>query len=340
VKQILLALLTLFALHVAAAKPVDVVAAGTAARGTAGERQWQNFQRDAEAASSGNIKMRLLIRGELGSEEQIVSALRRGRVQYANLSALIASTIVPEVAVIYAPYLFESQAEADYVFDRYLTTEFRKLFAARGLEFIVWYELGFQHIWSRQKPILTPADMRGVKFRISASKSSELLGRALNADLISLGYADIIPSLQTGLIAAGENGVTLYARTGIAPEAPHLTLTSHSLAMSIIVADKRWWDKQASGIQQVLRKSFPTEAWIRQAVRAEIQTDLNEAPKLNFQVHRLNPAQRAQWVQATHGTHAELIRTIGGDAKRVYDGILASKRAFAAEARPAAASSR
>jgi TRAP-type C4-dicarboxylate transport system substrate-binding protein len=321
---------------VTVAKPLEVIVGGTAARGTAGEAQWLKFQRDAEAAGKGAIKMRMLIHGELGSEEQIVSGLRRGRVQYANLSALIASTIVPETALIYAPYLFESQAEADFVFDQYLTPEFRKLFAARGLEFIVWYELGFQQMWSRSKSLLTPADLRRVKFRISASKSSELLGKALGADLISLGYADIIPSLQTGLIAAGENGIPLYARTGIAPEAPHLTLTNHSIAMSVIVADKRWWDRQTPVIRKVLRDSYPTEAWIRQAVRAEIRTDLAAAAQLKFKAYTLTPTQRAQWIEVTRGTHAELIRSIGGESQRLYNGIAETKKAYAAQNRTAA----
>jgi TRAP-type C4-dicarboxylate transport system substrate-binding protein len=308
---------------------VQVVVAGTAARNTAGEAQWLKFQRDAEAAGRGDIKIKMLIRGELGSEDQIVSGLRRGRVQYANLSALIASTIVPETALIYAPYLFDSAREADFIFDRYLTAEFRKLFAARGLEFIVWYDLGFQQIWARKQPLLLPSDARGVRLRISASKSAELLGRAIGADLIPLGYADIIPSLQTGLIEAGENGVTLYSRTGIAPEAPHLTITDHSLSLSVIVADKRWWDKQTAATQKILRASFPSADWIRQATRHEIQTDLNEAAKLKFKVYRLTPTQRAAWVSATRGTHPQLLQAIGGESRRLYELVLAGKKAFA-----------
>jgi TRAP-type transport system periplasmic protein len=317
---------------IAAAKPVEIVVGGTAARGTAGEAQWLKFQRDGKGA----IKIRMLIHGELGAEEQIVSGLRRGRVQYANLSALVASTIVPETALIYAPYLFDSQAEADFVFDRYLTPEYRRLFAARGLEFIRWYELGFQQMWSRPRPLLVPSDAKGVKFRISPSKSSELLGTALRADLIFISYTDIIPSLQTGLISAGENGIPLYARTGIAPEAPHLTLTNHSVSMSVIVADKRWWDKQAPAIQKVLRDNFPTEAWIRQAVRNEIATDIAAATQLRFKVHTLTPQQRAEWVRATRGTHPALLKAIGGDSARLYDLILAGKKTFAARANTAA----
>ncbi len=331
-------LLALLASAQALAAPTPVTVAGTSFRGTVGERHWLEFQRNAERDSKGELQMRMLIRGELGSEGQIVSGLRRGRVQFANLSALVATTVVPEAALLYAPYLVTDAAEADYVLDNYLAPEFKRLFAKAGLEFIVWYDLGFQQIWSRKKPILTPADARGVRFRISASKSAELLGRALQADLIPLGFAEIIPSLQTGLIEAGENAVSLYARSGTAPEAPYLTLTEHSMSQSVIVADKRWWDRLPAAQQAILRRSFPDAATIRRDVRAEQERDLAQAAQLRFKVYRLTAAQKAPWIAATREARSELARSVGGESVRLLAGIEQARREFAqrqSSARPA-----
>jgi TRAP-type C4-dicarboxylate transport system substrate-binding protein len=320
-----------------AAAKVQVVVGGTSFRGTIGERHWQTFAQRAVAAGAGEIDVKMLIHGELGAEENLVSGLRRGRVQVANLSSLIASTVVPEMALIYMPYLFESQQESDYVIDTYLAREYAQSFARRGLELIVMYDLGFQQIWSRRKPILVPADARGVRFRVAASKSAELLGRAIGADLIPLPFSDIIPSLQTGLIEAGENGVTLYSRTGTAPEAPHLTVTDHSLAMSMIVADKRWWDRLEPRHQKILRDAYPSAPQIRRDVRAEIEADYAQAPQLRFRVHRLTAAQRAQWIAALRPTHNELLRASGPEAARIYAGIQQARKAFAARKAGAAA---
>ncbi|MDW8259163.1 MAG: TRAP transporter substrate-binding protein, partial [Gammaproteobacteria bacterium] len=311
--------------------PVEVVVAGTAFPNTEGERIWLGFQRQAESSSRGGLKLRMLIRGELGPEEQIVSGLRRGRVQFANVSALAASTVVPELGLLYAPFLFESAAEADYVLDRYLADEFRRLLATRGLEFIVWHDLGYSIVWSRRKPILTPADARGVRLRVGSSKAAQLLGEALRADVIPLPFSDIIPALQRGLIEAGENGLTLYSRTGIAREAPHATLTQHNLALSLIVADKRWWDRQSPAHREILRTSYPTAERLRQSTRAEIAADLRAAAQLGFTAYELNHAQRAQWIAATRGTHQALIEAIGGQSARLYAGIQAARRAYAAQ---------
>lgn len=323
-------------LEARAAGKIPMVVGGTSFRGTVGEAHWDGFGKRVTAASGGEIEVKLLTHGELGSEENLVNGLRRGRVQFANLSSLIATTIVPEMSLIYMPYLFESQEESDYVIDTFLAREYTRLFAQRGLELIVMYDLGFQQIWSRRKPILVPADARGVRFRVAASKSAELLGRALGADLIPLPFSDIIPSLQTGLIEAGENGVTLYSRTGTAPEAPHLTVTDHSLAMSMIVADKRWWDRLQPRHQKLLRDAYLTAPQIRRDVRAEIESDYAQASKLRFKVYRLTPAQRAQWVAALRPTHKELLRAAGPEADRLYAGIQQARKAFAARGRTAA----
>jgi TRAP-type C4-dicarboxylate transport system substrate-binding protein len=331
---------TLLACGIAAAavpaSAVELVVGGTAFRNTEGERLWLEF-RDALTANRGaDVQPKMLIYGELGSEEQIVSGLRRGRVQYANLSANIATTVVPEVSLIYAPFLFEDADEADYVLDNYLTPEYEKLFASKGLVFIQWFEIGFHHIYSRNKPILTPADAKGVRFRVAASEAATLLARALDADVIPLAYADVIPSLQTGLIEAGENSVVMYSRTGIAPEAPHLTLTGHSLGMSVIVAQKRFWDRLEPGQRKAIREAFPSVATTRAAIRGEERRDLEAAGRLGFEVHPLSSAARRQWAEATASTHAALVRSIGGEAARLYDLVRAAKREYAA--RRAAAS--
>ena len=314
----------------ASAAPVEMIVGGTAFRNTEGERLWLGFRDRLLADTAANVTPRMLIYGELGTEEQIVSGLRRGRVHFANLSANIATTVVPEVALLYVPYLFDSQAEADYVLDRHLTPEFEKLFAAKGLVFISWFEIGFHHVYGRDKPILLPADARGVRFRVAAGESARQFARAIGADVIPLPYADVVPSLQTGLIAAGEQSVSLYARSGIAPEAPHLTLTGHSLGMSVIVAQKRFWDRLTPAQQRAVRDAFPGIADSRKVIRAEERRDLEQASKLKFQVHELSPAQRRQWAEATRGTHAAILRSIGGEADRLYRVALEGKREYAA----------
>jgi TRAP-type C4-dicarboxylate transport system substrate-binding protein len=292
------------------------VIAGTTFPNTEGERHWLSFRDSLNAVSGGELPLRMLIYGQLGSEDQLVSGLRRGRVQFANLSAMAVSTVVPEMALLYAPFLFDDAAEADYVYDELLTDLYRELLAKKGLHLVSWYEIGFLEVYAKE-PLLTPGDARGRRFRVGSGPAARLFAKSLGADVIPLGFADVVPALQTGLIEAGENAVSLYARTGISAEAKHLTMTDHSFGVSAIVASRAWWDSLSAAQQDMVKAAWPAIGTTRSAVRGESTADLADE-SLGIVVHRLTPAQREQWRTATATVTDQLIEKIGGQSAEIY----------------------
>jgi len=306
---------------------IEMTVAGTAIPNTVGEAHFLNFKTAVDAQSEGTLKLKMLVHGQLGSEENLVSGLRRNRVHFANLSAIITSTLVPETALLYAPYLFDNEEEADFVYDNYLTQIFTELLAAKGLQFISWSEIGFHNVYGKE-PILLPEEAKGKRYRVSASLSSRYFAEAIGADLIPMGYAEIVQSLQTGLIEAGDNSVALYAKRGIDQEAPHYTLTQHSLGMSIMVARKVWWDQLTSRQQEIITNAWPEATILRQSLRQEVARDLANAASLGIVVHALSESDRALWKQSTQGQVERLAIEIGGRATEVLDLISEGKKQF------------
>ena len=98
----LLAVVVVYAAHGVgfAAEPLQVTIADITFPNTYANEQWLIFQHNIEQASGEDIALKLLITGQLGSEDQLMSGLRRGRVQYASVSALFVSTVVPEAALL------------------------------------------------------------------------------------------------------------------------------------------------------------------------------------------------------------------------------------------------
>ncbi len=313
----------------AAAPGVRIVnLGGTTVPDTPGEAVWLSFKEQAEVASEGRLELRPLIYGQLGSEEQLLSGLRRGRIQFANLSAQVTSTVVPELALLYAPFLFDSAEEADYVYDTYLTAIYRDLLARQNLHLLTWYEIGFHSVYAKE-PIIVPADAAGRRFRVSSSLNARLFAEAIGADVIPLGFGEIVSGLQTGLIEAGENSISLYARTGIADEAPEYTQTRHAFGVSVIVADQRWWKSLEDFERAILTDSFPTISESRSLTRRQDEIDLRD-PEVGIRAHELTPEQREAWKRATAGVTQQLIDTLGGRSSEIHDIIVRGKSEFAA----------
>jgi len=318
-----------FSYTAAHAQQVEIIAGGTGFPNTAGEQKWFVFRDSVNAAVGDDINLKMLIYGELGPEENLVSGIRRGRIHYANWSGAVTATVLPEMAMIYAPFLFDTYEEADFILDNYLFTAYSQLLAERNVHLVAWDEIGFNEVYGKF-PILVPLDARDRRWRISSSESARLFAEAINVDVIPLGYTDIVSALQTNLIEAGENAITMYARTGISSEASHLTITDHSFATSIIVSKKSWFD----GLAPPIRKALD-EAWVdisigREWTRAEWLSDLSKAESMGFAVYRISQAQRDLWRKATADVPQRMINTIGGNSQAIYELVLEAKLEFAA----------
>ena len=306
---------------------VTLTVGGTGIKNTAGEQKWLSFEKNIKELSNGEIKTKMLIYGELGPEENLVSGIRRGRIQVANWSGLAGSTVVPELSMLYSPFLFDDYSEADFIMDNYLFNAYAKLLADKDVTFISWDEIGFNQIYS-QKTISSPLDMQGMRFRTASSESSRLFAKAIEADAIPLGFTDIVTGLQTGLIESGENAIIMYAPTGIAGEAPNLLMTNHSFATSIIVARKRWLDSLDEKHQLAVKKSYIDINTSREWTREEINSLLNNHKRWGFTINTLSRQQRNQWKDSTSSVAKKLIDKIGGQSALIWDLVNEGKEAF------------
>ena len=265
--------------------------------------------------------------GQLGSEESSLSQLRRGRIQLGGYSLQGASSVVPELGLLLAPYLFDSQEELDFIMDHYLNTAFSELFEQRGLLLLNWAEVGWTSIYGKQA-FLTPSDAAHRKLRSSNARASQLLITAIGADIVPLPFPDILPSLQTGLIDGGESGSIFYALAGLPKEAPHLTLTQHAFDTGMFLANRAWFTQLDGKQQQAISQSLPSLDEFRRSVRKAEQAILDAPESYNIVLHTLTEPQRQLWKQATEKNHPLLIESIGGKAVEIYQLIQRGKQAF------------
>ena len=282
-----------------------------------------------EQSFADDTDVKLLVRGEAGTEEVMVAALRRGRAQLGVSTVPGTFTAVPELGLLMAPYLFESFAEADFVLDEFLAEPVAQLLAAKGLVFIQWFDSGWWNLFAT-RPIPTPADGRGMRLRAASGDAAVLFLRAFDADVIPLPFAEVIPGLQTGLIDGGATNTAMYAAVEMYQHAPHLTLTRHAINPGIVMANKRWFEGLPAVRQTLVREAFLSSDVMRAGVRQEEQEALDEVIRRGLPPYQPTAAELAAWRALARPLHDELVQRIGGASAELYSRIQAGKAAFAA----------
>ena len=288
---------------------------------------WTRFADRVNQESGGRLTADLFVRGEIGGEEALMLAVRRGRIEVSIFTSSGLSAIIPEMALLMAPFMFSGLEEADFVFDHYLWEPMQALAAEKGLTVLGLADEGFLSLFS-VSPLKTPQDVTGYRMRARQVPSSPLFLDALGADVVALTFPELIPALQTGLVQGAEAGEMTYASYGLAPVAPYYTLTGHAYSSGIYAANTAWFENLDKDLQAAVRRAIPSADEVRRMVRARNAADLEAAVERGVHVYQPSPAELAQWKAATRSVASELVRRIGGQADAFYNTINAGKAAY------------
>ena len=310
--------------------PIPVTIVSFSAPDSAHGRRWVQFEKNVEDTLGDRVALNLLTGGQVGTEDNMLSSIRRGRAQMGIISIGALAALVPELSLLVAPFLFESEDEADFVMDRYLFAPYAELLAARGLILAKWEDGGWHQLYAR-KPLRAPADLASYRLRSSATEATRLFLSEVDADVVVLDFGDIVAALDTGLVDGGVTTSVMYRVAGLYEEAPHFTLTRHAFAPGALLANKAWADATPPDVVEAVLAAQGTMADNRRLVRAEAVESEESLRAAGITIHELTDDERQAWVAAAEPVHRKLIDSIGGDAERMYAIAQEGKRAFAAQ---------
>jgi TRAP-type C4-dicarboxylate transport system substrate-binding protein len=299
---------------------------GNSPAGSPWEAQWLRFAAELEARDDVDLSPELHVRGQLGSPDATIRALRRGRIHLGGFPLSSAAALVPELAVLNAPFAFADHAELDYVLEHHLARPLGELFERQGVVVVDWSEAGWNHVYGK-RPLKRPASVAGYRMRAQPTPASRLLLERLDADVIPLPYSEVLSGLQTGLVDGGESTLALYLAGGMAEEAPHVVMTAHSFDAGVILANARWWRGLSERERQAVRAALGPRERLRAEVAA-LESELMGDAAGEVAFHRPTPADLEAWRAATADVGRELAGSLGPEAEKLYQALLAGQRAY------------
>jgi len=311
-----------------AADPIPLTIVSFSAPDSAHGRRWVRFEQRVEETLGDQVALNMLTGGQVGTEDNMLSSIRRGRAQMGIISIGALAALVPELSLLVAPFLFESEAEADFIMDRYLFEPYADLLAARGITLMKWEDGGWHQMYGR-KPLRLPTDLTNYRLRSSATEATRLFLADAGADVVVLDFGDIVAALDTGLVDGGVTTSVMYRVAGLYEEAPHFTLSRHAFAPGALLANKAWADETPRDVLAAVSTAQGTMADNRRLVRAEAEESIAALRAAGVTMHELTPEERRAWTDVATPVQRKLIESIGGDAERIYGIMLEGKRAFA-----------
>ncbi len=182
------------------------------------------------------------------NEKRAVTACEGGKVAGIAVSFGALSVLVPELAAVELPYLFDGYTKVDRALDgaRSIIAE---LLREKGLLFVLRGENGFRQWASKTSFLVSPGDFRGRTLRAGTALGrsvAEALGAAPKA------FDDVPAKLLAGELD-GYEGPLLLARSW-SKEVTFVTLSRHAYDGAAFVWCKPWLDTLAPELQALVTR--------------------------------------------------------------------------------------
>lgn len=212
------------------------------------------FAKEVKEATGGAVVVEVFHSSQLGDTTEMIDQARAGGNVGTVTDVARLSSFVPSLAIMSAPFLFDTYEEADtFALSGAYLGWGDDLKEKAGLVMLAsnWYQ-GARHALT-QKPISSPADLDGVRMRtIGAPVWIETI-RAMGAEPTPIAWGEVYSALQLGTIDAAEAQPTAIWGAKLYEVIKNVTLTGHIQLVTALVVGADTWDEISPENQKIVR---------------------------------------------------------------------------------------
>jgi tripartite ATP-independent transporter DctP family solute receptor len=206
-------------------------------------KMWTVMKDHLEKSAPGQFDVQIHLNSTLFKQGTEPAAMARGNLEMAAISAQDVAKILPEYSIFTAGYLIRDPDHQQKVFNGPIGAEYYRAVADKmDVQILAVGYLGTRQVNLREaRNVKTPADMKGVKLRMPASKEWLFLGEALGATPTPVAFGEIYLALKTGTVDGQDNPLPTVRSAKFYEVTKQIVLTSHLVDGVFIALAKKTW---------------------------------------------------------------------------------------------------
>ena len=210
------------------------------------------FAEKVEEGTNGRIKVEIYPNGQLGSENENMEQLMSGVISITKISAPGLATYNEAYHTFGLPYIFDDTEDFYHKMDSQEMRDFFLSTEKDGFVTITYYTSGARSFYTKDTPIRTPDDLKGLKIRVQDMQSQTDMLEALGGTPVAMAYGDVYTSLQTGIIDGTENNETALTTGKHGEICKVFSMDQHAMIPDVLVMGADVWNRISPEDQQVI----------------------------------------------------------------------------------------
>ncbi len=242
----------------------------------------------------------------LGVEQQLAAAVKSGSVDIGYIAVSNAARLTDAFLQFDLPFLFRNDKDYIEVLENHpagkkTIAQFEKDLGVKVLVITSHtYDAAVSgtDLQTRDKPVKVPADIKGLKIRVTSTPVEISLMKAYGANPTPVDWAQLYPALQQGVVD-GNAGTPIspYAAIKLYEVTKHYMAIGFRFNLLPIYMNQKKFDsltpfQQKAILEAAAQVKSVTGQWARERVKASIDLTL----KAGVQMYHPTKEERAQWM--------------------------------------------
>ena len=180
---------------------------------------------------------------------------------------------IPDYNAVTGPFLYTSFDEYLAMTKSDLVKNLNSQALEKGIQVLsLDWVFGFRSVMLN-KPVKTPADMKGIKIRVPTSQLYTYTMEAMGASPVAMPYPDTYSAIQQGVINGVEGSIMTYWGTKQYENVKEYSLTRHLLGVSSVCISKTCWDSLTDEQRTIISEEFDkgTQENLQETVKLEAE---------------------------------------------------------------------
>ncbi|MEX0720981.1 MAG: TRAP transporter substrate-binding protein [Balneolaceae bacterium] len=229
-----------------------------------------------EEKSDGKLIITIFPSQQLGSEREALELLQIGSIGMTKVSSAALENFVPELRVYSLPYLFKDDEHILSVLDGEIGRELLLAGEDYWLRGLTYYDAGKRSFYTKDRPIETPDDLRGLKIRVMESQMAVTMVRMMNGSPTPISWGELYTALQQGVVDGAENNSPSFLASRHYEVAKYYSLDEHTMLPDLLLISTNHWANLNEQEQTWLQEAADSSAVYQRQLWAEAEIEALE----------------------------------------------------------------
>lgn len=266
----------------------------------------------------------------LGSQTDMVQLTQTGAIDFCIASNAILETFSQDYEIFNLPYLFASSEAYHQVMDDPAITE--PIFDSTekaGFRAVTWLDAGTRNFYTVNKPITSPADLKGLKIRVQQSPTNVEMMRLLGGSAAPMGFGEVYTALQSHIIDGAENNEMALTDNGHGDVCKYYSYDMHQMVPDILIANDAFLNGLSQEEQEIFQEGFRLVNQVQREAWVEAVENARDKARNQQGVQFLYPDQKP-FVEACRPLHKSILKNNPG-LLEIYNAIQAYNAIYPAQ---------